>query len=314
METHTLLILAREQDVYAEKLRALRLPELHIEVAGVPARVREAIHEADILLAEPASAKQYLSEASRLKWLQTTTIGIDALMDGAVRRDYILTNARGILGPKLAEYTFAHILAYKKRVFENRELQHQKKWESKPTTSLVGQTIVLLGTGSIGAHIAKVAKAFGMRTCGYRTKKEPVEFFDEIFGLHELSEALSKGDYVVSALPSTKDTNEIIRRETISHMKDGVVFINIGRGNAVAENDLLEAVKSGKIARAILDVFHEEPLPHDHPLWTAENVVVTPHMAGYAGLEGIVDLFAENYRRFARGENLLYTVDFEKGY
>ena len=226
----------------------------------------------------------------------------------------MLTNARGILGPKLAEYTFAHILSYKKHVLELHEEMQQKVWDSRSTSSLVGETITILGTGSIGSHIAMVAKAFGMRTVGFRKKKEPVDYFDEIFGTDGLPDALAKGDYVVSVLPATSETDDIIRAETIANMKDGVVVINIGRGNAVHTGDLLNAVRSGKIKRAILDVFKQEPLPQESALWSEENIVVTPHMAGYADAESVVALFADNYHRFRAGEEMKYRVDFAKGY
>lgn len=304
MAKHMLLIAAKGQKSYAEKLTARALPELEIVEEGT----------AEIFLGEPWLLNSRVANAPNLKWIQTTTVGVDALMDTALRRDYTLTNARGILGPKLTEYAFAHILAYKKRVLELREMQARKEWVSKPAGSLVGETMALLGTGSIGANIARVAKAFGMHTCGYRTKKEPVEHFDETFGQDELAEALSKGDYVVCVLPSTKETDSVIRAETIAHMKDGVVFMNIGRGNTVVEEDVLAAVRSGKIARAILDVFQEEPLSQTSELWGEKNVIVTPHMAGYADEDAVLDLFAENYRRFREGKTLQHVVDFDKGY
>jgi len=313
MAGHSVLVYARDEG-FADALRAQKLPDLSISEATLESEARGAIPEADILLANPDLIAPHLSEAVKLKWVQTVTVGVDALLSKKLRRDYILTNARGILGPKLAEYAFAHILAYKKIVLELHDLQKKIIWDSRSTASLVGETITVLGTGSIGTHIAMAAKTFGMRTVGFRTQKEPVEFFDLIFGADELSKALALGDYVVSVMPATSRTNDIISSNTIRHMKDGVVFINIGRGNAVEENDLLVAVRSGKIKRAILDVFKKEPLPSENPLWTEENVVITPHMAGYADPDAVVRLFAENYRRFLSGEKLRYLVDFDKGY
>ena len=314
MAEHTLLIASEDNAEFAERISALRLPELRIKMASSSSEVFDQIASADIILAFPKLVADNLASARNLKWLQTTSVGVDVLIKPGMPRNYVLTNARGILGPKLTEYAFGHILAYKKRIFENHELQNLKKWDTIFTDSLAGETLVVLGTGDIGSNIAMVAKAFGMRTVGFRTKKKPVEYFDEVYGSEDLSTALSQGDYVVSVLPATPETNDIIRAETIVHMKDGVVFMNIGRGNAVNEEDVLNAVQNGKIARVVLDVFKKEPLPLDSPLWNEKNIVITPHMAGYAGVTALVKSFAENYERFRSGKELLHCVDFEKGY
>jgi phosphoglycerate dehydrogenase-like enzyme len=313
MTKYTVVIYAEDEGFY-KYLVDLHLPNLSVKLAASEAEAKKLIPEADILLANPGLIKRHLADAKKLQWVQTVTVGIDALLGSDLRRDYKLTNARGILGPKLTEYAFGHILAYKKRILELYDLQRRHEWDSRSTASLQGETMAVLGTGSIGSHIAMVAKTFGMKTVGYRTKKESVPHFDEIFGSDELSLAIKGADYVISVLPATKETEQIIDKETISHMKDGALFMNIGRGSAVNEEDLLHAIQTKKLSRAILDVFNVEPLQTESPLWDEPNIIVTPHMAGFADPRSVAALFAENYDLFCEGKKLKYQVDFNKGY
>lgn len=314
MTKNTVLLITRDQEEYEEKLKKIDLPGLEIVVPKSPEEIREHIVRANILLAAPPLAKEYLDEAKSLRWLQSTFAGVDALNDPGLRKDYMLTNVRGVYGEVLAEYVFAYILYFKKEIAENIQHQQESEWSQRPTHTLEGKTISILGAGSIGREIARIAKAFRMRTLGYRTSRKPVEFFDEMFTSGELETCLSQGDYVVDVLPNTPATNDFVNHKTIAHMKSGVIFINIGRGNSVNEEDVARAVQEGKIARAVLDVFDAEPLPESSPLWLVKNVYLTPHMAGNIVTDEALKIFEENYRRFCAGEELQYKVDLDKGY
>lgn len=313
MARNVILVISRNQEEYERRLTALNLPDAEIVAPSTPEGIRAALDRANILIANPPLAKMYINDAKNIVWMQSTYAGVDAMNAENLRKNYVLTNIREVYGPPLAEYTFAYILAFRKEIAENRAHQKEHLWKQRLAGTISGQVLCIVGAGSIGKEIAKIGKAFGMRTIGYRATNEPVEFFDEIY-TGDIKKCVAEGDYVVSVLPNTKHTNDIFNAHVFASMKGTAVFINVGRGNAVNIPDLLAALKEKNIAKAVLDVFKEEPLPADSPLWDTEGAYLTPHMAGYVFTEKEFQIFAENYRRFCAGEELMYRVDFEKGY
>src|SRR3989338_1003222 len=313
MAKNTVIVISRNQEEYERRLKALNLPDLEILAPRDADGIRQNIERANIMLANPPLAKNYINDAENVKWMQSTYAGVDAMNAEGLRKDYVLTNIREVYGPPLAEYTFAYILAFRKEISENRAYQKEHLWKQRLAGMISGQTLCVVCAGSIGKEIAKIGKAFGMRTIGYRSTNQPIEFFDEIYA-GDLKQCVALGDYVVSVLPNTKQTDDIFNAEVFASMKNTAVFINIGRGNAVNEVDLIAALKERKIAKAVLDVFKAEPLPADSPLWNTGNLYLTPHMAGYIFNDIELEIFAENYRRFCAGEDLMYRVDFAKGY
>ena len=313
MAKNTVIVITRNQEEYERRLTALDLPDLEIIAPRDEQGIRENIGRANIMLATPPLARGYINDATNVKWMQSTYAGVDALNAEGLRKDYVLTNIRDVYGPPLAEYAFAYILAFRKELAENLAYQKKHEWKQRVAGVIAGQTLCIVGAGSIGKEIARLGKAFGMRTIGYRTKDEPAEFFDEIYS-GDLKKCVAEGDYVVSVLPRTKNTDDVFTLETFTAMKSTALFMNIGRGNAVVEQDLVTALEKKLIARAVLDVFKGEPLPADSPLWEVENLAITPHMAGYIFTDREFEIFEENYRRFCVGEELLYRVDFAKGY
>src|SRR3989338_9611900 len=313
MARNTVIVITRNKEEYERRITALGLPDLEVLAPRDEDGIRQSIERANILLANPPIAKSYINDAKNVKWMQSTYAGVDAMNAESLRKDYVLTNIREVYGPPLAEYAFAYILAFRKELAENLAYQKKHEWKQRVARMVAGQTLCVVGAGSIGKEIARVGKAFGMRTVGYRSTNEPVEFFDEIYA-GDLKKCVAEGDHVVSVLPRTKDTDDIFTLDTFKAMKSTALFMNIGRGNAIVEADLVTALKQKVIARAVLDVFKEEPLPPDSPLWGVENLDITPHMAGYIFTDREFEIFAENYRRFCAGEALLYRVDFVKGY
>lgn len=311
---NTLVLITDDQEGYGRKLKALDPPDLEILIPGNPQEVQDAIPRATIMLAAPPMAKNYINQAKNVVWMQSTFTGVDAMNDPNLRKDYILTNVRDLYGEAMAEYVFGYILFFKKEIPKNVRHQKDSAWNRRALMTLGGETICILGAGSVGREIAKIAKAFGMHTCGYRTSAKPAEFFDEVFTGDGLKRFLAKSDYVISVLPSTNATNDMINAKTISYMKPTTLFMNIGRGNAVNEDDLIAAIREKKIARAVLDVFKTEPLPKESPLWSLENVYITSHIAGYILSDKVFEIFEENYRRFCAGKELKYRIDFAKGY
>ncbi|MFQ2562918.1 D-2-hydroxyacid dehydrogenase [Aeromonas caviae] len=314
MSQRTLLLLSQDNSHYERLLKATHLPHLHILRADNQAEAEQLIGDAHILMAEPARAKPLLAKAGKLSWLQSTYAGVDVLLDASCRRDYLLTNVRGIFGPLMSEYVFGHLLSLTRQLPLYREQQQQGVWQSHPYQGLKGKTLLLLGTGSIGQHIAHTGKHFGMRVLGISHSGRERAGFDQVYQLPALNKMLAQADVIVSVLPATRETRHLFTAERFSHCKPGAIFFNVGRGNAVQEGELLAALQAGKPAMAVLDVFEQEPLPADSPLWHQPNLIVTPHNSAYSFPEDVAQIFIRNYIRFIDGQQLDGRIDFDKGY
>ncbi len=304
--THKLLILAELADQYRTLVEEAQLPDLVIESAPTS--------EIDIVLGEPSRIKAALASLPALSWSQSIWAGVEPLLDPASRRDYILTNARGVFGGLMSEYILGYLLAYERRIFQRLEDQKNKRWDDSDTGTLRGKTIGLLGVGSIGADVARTAKFFGMTVRGYTMGSETSSDVDKYYHGNDLLDFATGIDYLVNILPNTKDTRKIINADLLNILPSHALVINVGRGPAVDESALLEALHQNKIAGAVLDVFEKEPLPKDHPFWTTPNLLITFHTAAPSLPEDIAKIFIENYKLFIEGKPLKYQVDFEKGY
>ena len=309
--SHKLLILSQDENKYRALIEGARL--VNLEVANQPA------DDVDIALGEPSLIKVALASLPALSWAQSIWAGIEPLLDPTLRRDYILTNARGVFGELMSEYVIGYLLAHERKIFQRFEAQKNKNWEDSDTRTLRGKTIGLLGVGSIGAEVALTAKFFGMNVRGYTVESETSTHVDRYY--HPtlesdslLSDFASGLDYLVNILPNTKDTRKIINADLLNALPSHALVINVGRGPAVDESALIGALSQNKIAGAVLDVFEQEPLSKDHPFWTTPNLLITFHTAAPSLPEDITNLFIENYELFIEGKLLKYQVDFEKGY
>lgn len=314
-----LLILSKEEKTYRNILEAAELPDLKI--------VNDLTEVHDIVFGEPNLIREALPRFSTIKWIQSTWAGVEPLLDPSLRRDYVLTNARGVFGGLMSEFVLGYLLAHERKIFQRAEAQKNKEWEKSLTGTLRGKTIGLLGVGSIGAEVARTAKFFGMKVRGYTRASETSRDVDEYFhpmesmglpidrqqavGLHKFVDGL---DYLVSILPNTKETQKIVNADLLNQLPPRALFINVGRGSAVDGSALIEALESEKLAGAILDVFEQEPLPKEHPFWTTKNLTMTFHTSAPSFPEDIVQVFIENYLLYADGKPLKYVVDFQKGY
>ncbi|MCL4269756.1 MAG: D-2-hydroxyacid dehydrogenase [Anaerolineales bacterium] len=300
-----LLLLSKEETIYRAIIEAARLPELNIVTQ---------IEESDIVLGEPNLIRETLSHLSTLKWIQSTWAGVEPLLDPSLRRDYILTNARGVFGRLMSEYVIGYLLAHERSIFERMAAQRNKQWDKSLTGTLHGKIIGLLGVGSIGAEVARTAKFFGMQVRGYTKSSEASKYVDNYFHGQDLLAFANGLDYLVSILPNTKETKKIVDAKLLDELPSHAVFINVGRGSAVDESALIEALEQNKLAGAILDVFEQEPLPKEHPFWTTKNLTMTFHTSAPSFPEDIARVFIENYQLYIEGKPLKYQVDFEKGY
>ncbi|HEX5040450.1 MAG TPA: D-2-hydroxyacid dehydrogenase [Candidatus Limnocylindria bacterium] len=284
----------------------------------------ESVFErAEVLLlgAVPASVVDHLvSRTPRLRWIHSASAGVDRISTAAVReRGLVVTNARGVFSRPIAEYVVMMSLAIARRLPQLLELQRERTWQPLRGRELSELTVGIVGYGSIGEEVARLLRPFGCRIVATRRHPErgagDVEHV-ELFGLDELSELLRMSDLVVVAAPLTDETAGLIGAEQLAEMREDAWLINIARGRLIDELALRRALESGWIAGAVLDVFSEEPLSPESPLYGTPNLIITPHTSWASDrvVERTVDLFVDNLRRHIAGEPLRNVVDLEAGY
>jgi phosphoglycerate dehydrogenase-like enzyme len=256
--------------------------------------------------------------ADELRWIHATSAGVDALMFPAlVSSKVMVTNARGIFDRTIAEYVLCTILMFAKDFPASLRLQSAHHWQHRDTERAEGKHVLVVGAGSIGRQIARLTKAIGMNPHGIaRSARSQDPDFVAVHANDQLYEQLGKADYVVIAAPLTPQTEGLFDSVAFAAMRKDARLINIGRGPIVKTDDLIAALEQGQIAGAALDVFEEEPLPADHPLWDRENVIMTAHMAGdFIGWRrALVDQFLQNFDRWHQNKEVFNRVDKGLGY
>jgi len=301
-----LLILSHDTEKYLDLIQKADLPNIEIFTEPNP--------ECDILFGDTGRIQKTLASLPHLKWVQTTSAGVERLMDPSLRRDYTLTNAKNVFGESMSEYVFGYILYFKKRIAERQRAQKVKQWDDEDGGVLRGKTLGLIGVGSIGSHIAMTAKHFRMNVWGYTRSSETSTHVDKYFHRDDLLSFAKGLDYLIVVLPKTDDTTSIVNAEVLNALPPHALLINVGRGNAVDSSALVEALNNNKIAGAVLDVTEPEPLPEEHPFWKAPNLFLTFHTSAISYPEDMVGLFVENYKLYIEGKPLKHQVDFERGY
>ena len=256
--------------------------------------------------------------ADKLRWVHVAGAGVDAvLFPELVESAVVVTNSRGVFDRSIAEYVLGLMLLFAKDFRRSLEFQQHRKWVHRETEMLVGKKLLVVGAGPIGRMISRQARCIGMESSAVaKTERSGDADFGRVFSSGQLDEALPEADYVVIAAPLTSQTWGMFGAAEFERMKPGARLINVGRGPIVDEPALMEALREGRIAGAALDVFLEEPLPEDSPLWDMPQVVVSPHMSGdFVGwLEALGELFVENFWHWVQGDELLNVVDKERGY
>ncbi len=299
-----------------------------VKVVNLPdyKRVDAEIVDAEIIMAWSIRPQQIVA-ARRLRWIHSPAAAVNQLMfPELVDSEIILTNAREVHGPVVAEHVIALVFALAKKIPDSVRLQdkhvwgQQILWDERPRIrEVAGATLGLVGLGSIGRAAVKSAKALGMQVIAVREHPEKgSEGVDSVFGPGpaQVDEVFRQSDYIVLAAPVTGSTNAIANAERLALMKPDACLINVGRGALVDEAALALALRERKIGGAALDVFPTEPLAADSPLWDLPNLLITPHTAALTDRlwERHYALFAENLRRYLAGEPLLAGVDKRKGY
>ncbi len=214
----------------------------------------------------------------------------------------------------IVQYVVACVLQYVKRMDFWREKQLEKKWSKQPPFNFADRTVAVMGLGYLGSKAVDVMQQMGLNVIGWSNSHKNIPGIKHYTGKEELNEFLSQADILVCMLPLTHATRNILNQETFAHMPQGAYLINVGRGEQLVENDLLQALASGQLSGAALDVFRVEPLPSEHPFWSHEKIHVTPHIASVTNPATAAPQVLENYKRMLAGNDLLNQVDLIKGY
>jgi phosphoglycerate dehydrogenase-like enzyme len=320
--------------ILAGRYRAVDLERIRETAPG--ARLvtvsREGLADADLtdveaMLRGPLPAAIFdrlLARCPNLRWVHSATAGVErVLTPQAAERGLVITNARGVFSEPIAEYVIMMILAVIRRLPQLLELQRERTWQPLDASEMREVTIGIVGLGSIGRQVASLASAFGARVVATRravragdTPLEGEPSGMEVLPADRLPDLLAKSDFVVLALPLTRDTEDLFDAAMLARMKPGSWLINVARGRLVDERALLRALRDGPMGGAVLDAFRDEPLPPESPLYDVPNLIVTPHTSWSSGrvLDRSIGLFCDNLKRFAAGEPLLNAIDPAKGY
>jgi phosphoglycerate dehydrogenase-like enzyme len=317
----------REQDL--ARIRAAA-PSARLVSVSLEGLSDSPLDDVEVLLRGPmpaASFDRILARAPRLAWVHSATAGVERLLTAdAAGRKLVITNARGVFSEPIAEYTLMMILAVVRRLPELLELQRERTWQPLPARELPQVTIGIVGLGSIGRAVARLAVAFGARVIATRRDpdrperpqgSDPVpDGLARILPHDRLPELLAESDFVVLALPLTSETDRLMDAARLASMKPGAWLINVARGRLVDQAALLRALRAGSIGGAVLDTLWDEPLPPGSPLWDAPGLIVTPHTSWSSGrvLDRSIELFCDNLVRYREGRPLLNVVDPQAGY
>jgi len=302
-----------------EKMKAIA--ELGYETLYVNEKTvsyNEEVSDADILVCYNPFNTLDISKLRKLKWIQLLSIGVDQVPVQKVKEQgIIVTNNRSGYSIPIGEWIVMKTLELLKNSKAFYQKQSEKKW--KIDTSLLelyNKTICFIGTGSIATEAAKRLQGFEANVIGLNTSGRKVEYFNNCYPINEMENVLPQADVVVVSAPYTKETHHLINADSIGLMKKGACIINIARGKIIEETVLIEALRKGSLRGAALDVFEEEPLPADSPLWELDNVIITPHNCWVSEMrdERRFRIAYDNLRRFIEGEKLMNIVDLDRGY
>jgi len=309
---------------FGERL-ASEFPQLQVVQRNSYQSVEDHLRDAEVIFTISLRPEQF-ALAHNLRWIHAPTAAVHQLLFADLTAsEVVLTNSREVHGPVVAEHALALIFALAKKIPQAALFQQKHEWgqeaiwkDGQHPREIAGATLGLIGVGSIGTRVAKMASALGMRVIAVRehAEKGRPEGVEAVYSPSALNDLLSQSDFVVLAAPLIAATQGLINAARLSVMKPSAYLINVGRGPQVDEAALVEALRNRQIAGAALDVFEREPLPADSPLWGAENLLITPHTAGLTEKlwHRHYELFSDNLRRYLTGQPLRYVVDKQKGY
>jgi len=309
---------------FLQKLRT-EFPQIEILHQSKYDGIEDLLRDAEIMFTFSLRPEQF-KFARKLRWIHAPTAAVHQLLfPELVASNVVLTNAREVHGPVVAEHVIALIFALAKKIPQAARLQQERIWgqdaiwnDGPHPCEVAGATLGLIGLGSIGRTVARMAAGLGMRVIAVRENigEEMPEGVAAVYAPPQLNDLLSESNYVVVAAPLTEATRGLINADRLAAMRPDAYLINVGRGPQVDEAALADALRNRRIAGAALDVFEQEPLPEDSPLWALQNLLITPHTAGLTEKlwQRHYALFSENLRRYQAQEPLLSIVDKHRGY
>jgi phosphoglycerate dehydrogenase-like enzyme len=302
----------------AKELPAL-LPDEDVVVPADESEL-DRVSEVEVVIGtnNGSRARLVLERAARVRWYHSVGAGVENLvvLPHFRERRITLTNNSGAMDIPIAEHVIAMVLAAAKRLYRYRDQQSRGEWKEHRQDEIRGATLVIFGLGSIGAEAARLGAALGMRVIGVRRSDVPVPGVERIVPPERLADVAAEADYLAVCAPLTSRTKGAVSRDVIARMKPSAWLVNIARGAIVDEPALVDALREKRIGGAALDALSTEPLPADSPLWSLENVMITPHSSHSSPnvRPRTVALIRENLRRYKVGEPLLNVVDIEAGY
>jgi phosphoglycerate dehydrogenase-like enzyme len=261
-----------------------------------------------------------LGQATKLRWLQLASAGVPHDLCAALQRTpVVVTNLAGLYGPTIAEHALCLMLMLARKLPIAQRQQSERRWDrelSRSMADLRGKTAAIVGAGNIGQHTARLCRAFGMRVVACRRTPQDTPFVDQLYPREELKVMLREADHVVVTAPLTKETEGMLGAAEFAEMKQGAYYVNVSRGGVAQEPALLEALSSGRLAGAGLDVFAVEPLPAEHPFWSMPQVIITPHYSGETVNQSAQpgEHFVRNLHCYLAGQPVGRRVHLETGY
>ena len=307
------LIAEHDYPLYAQLLQQAA-PDLEVQTSGDSAQLAQMAADCPVWLGQPDLMATLLRQGHKPQWLQSTWAGITPLLADGLKRDYRLSRAVGNFGQVMAEYVLTYMLGHEREVIARLLSQVERKWDNRTGQSLVGRKVLIVGAGDIGQTVAQFLAPFGVELYAIASAVREQAPFKEVATLSDLPRLVGQMDYVVNLLPNTPQTHDLYDAELFALFNPEGVFINAGRGVAVVDADLVEALRVGHLAGAIIDVCRQEPLPAKHPFWTAWGLLLTGHSSAPTSPSLMVQLFVDNLRAFQAGEALRGEVDFARGY
>ena len=307
------LIAEHDYPLYTQLLGQIA-PDLEVMSTGDSAELSRMAADCPVWLGQPDLLATLLRQGHTPQWLQSTWAGITPLLAEGLPREYRLTRAVGIFGQVMAEFVLTYMLGHEREVLARLVSQVERKWDNRLGQSLAGRKALIVGAGDIGQSVAQFLLPFGVELYGIASAPRTQAPFVEVGALTDLDRLVGEVDYVINLLPNTSETHDLFDAKLFAKFKPTGVFINVGRGVAVVDADLVEALKEGHLAGAVIDVCRQEPLPQRHPFWTAWGLLLTGHSSAPTSPAAMVQLFVDNVRAFQVGEALRGEVDFSRGY
>lgn len=312
------LLVGTPADASIDRVRA-RVPRM--ELVAADAAPDAVLAEAEAMFVWDfrwRSLEELMPLIPRLRWIHTASAGVDhVLLPSVLQRGIVVSNSAGVFERPMAEYVLALVLAHAKGIIETANARVEHRWAYRETHRISGTTMVVVGVGRIGREVGALAHSVGMRVIGVRRQagQEPPGF-DRVVGVDDLETVAARADYLVVTAALTAATRGLVGRSVVKALPRSAYVINVARSAVVDVAAIVDGLGDGRIAGAAIDVFDEEPLPADDPLWSVPNLFISPHMSADATgwQDRVVEVFAENAERFLADRPLATLVDVARGY